>query len=261
MTENFLDGRDFTTSGQTCAHDQRPHNAMKQLLLDIVPPVAPSFENMVPGENAQAVASARALVPGQAMYVWGQDGCGRSHLLRAFARAHRDAAQGLYLHARQDAPRIETLAQSLPDERLAIAIDDIHTAGEPVLAAVFRLYNHWRERGDASIAISLMISGDRAPLQMQCREDLRTRLGWGVVHRLMPLSDDEKMAALYQFAHQQGIPLGQDILRWLLTHGSRDIRVLFDWVSALDRLSLATHRPITLPLLKTMLANQGLENP
>ena len=230
---------------------------MKQLLLDIVPPPAPSFENMVAGENSAAIESARQLAPGQTMYVWGHAGCGRSHLLKAFVTAHA----GRYFHALSDAGAILDLVDSPPDDGLAIAIDDIHCADEVALAAVFTLYNLWRERGSALNAITLMVSGERAPLQMDCREDLRSRLGWGLVFRLIPLSDDEKLAALTQFAQQQGIPLGSDVVRWLLTHGSRDIRVLFDWMSALDRYSLSTHRTITLPLLKTMLAEKGLQRP
>lgn len=238
-----------------------PKNSMKQLLLDIVPPPAPSFENMVAGENAAVIAAARTLAPGQTLYVWGQDGCGRSHLLQAFASAHPGVSRGLYLHASCDHSAIARLVENLPDESFAVAVDDIHAANEATLAAVFRLYNQWRERGDSRQAISLMVSGNRPPLQMACREDLRTRLGWGPVYRLQPLSDEEKIAALAQFAQQQGIPLGAEIVRWLLTHGSRDIRVLFDWVTELDRYSLATHRPITLPLLKTMLAKKGLDHP
>lgn len=262
MTGTTVDGRDFTTTGLVCACRRHfPTKSMKQLLLDIVPPPAPSFENMVAGENAAVIAAARALAPGQTLYVWGQDGCGRSHLLQAFASQHAGAARGMYLSASLDATAIDDLVQNLPDERLAVAVDDIHTASETALAAVFRLYNHWRERGGSGQAISLMVSGNRPPLQMDCREDLRTRLGWGPVYRLMPLSDEEKMDALAQFAHQQGIPLGSEIVRWLLTHGSRDIRVLFDWVTELDRYSLAMHRPITLPLLKTMLAQKGLDHP
>ena len=230
---------------------------MKQLLLDIVPPPAPSFENMVAGENSAAIESARQLAPGQTMYIWGQAGSGRSHLLKAFAASHG----GRYLHAVHEARAIDELVDTPPDDAVAIAVDDIHLADEATLAAVFRLYNLWRERGSASNAITLMVSGERAPLQMDCRDDLRSRLGWGLVFRLVPLSDEEKLAALTQFARQQGIPLGSEVVRWLLTHGSRDIRVLFDWMAALDRYSLSTHRTITLPLLKTMLAEKGLQRP
>lgn len=231
---------------------------MKQLLLDIVPPPAPSFENMVAGENSAAIQAAQALARGQTMYIWGQDGCGRSHLLQAFgAQRH-----GRYLHAHDNAQQILDLVENPPETDLhCVAIDDIHLGSQMTLAAVFRLYNLWRERGSSHNAFALMVSGNCAPLQMQCREDLRTRLGWGLVFRLMPLSDEQKMAALIRFAQQQAIPLGTDVVKWLLTHGSRDIRVLFDWIIALDHYALTTHKTISLTLLKTMLAENGQERP
>lgn len=230
---------------------------MKQLLLDIVPAPAPTFDNMVVGENQAAIEAARTLARGQTLYVWGQAGSGRTHLLRAFAAAH----SGSYLHAQRDGTAIAELVDHPPAHDQAIAIDDIDLASDATLTAVFRLYNLWRERGSAADGLSLIVSGHCAPLQMQCREDLRSRLGWGPVYRLMPLSDDQKMAALTRFAAEQGIPLGIEVVRWLLTHGPRDIRILFDWIAALDRYSLTTHRVITLPLLKSMLAEKGLLRP
>jgi len=228
---------------------------MKQLLLDIVTPPAPSFDNMVAGENIAAIQAARSLVPGQTMYVWGQDGCGRSHLLQAFC-AQND---GRYLNARHDSAQLHALVEDFPQELgpRSIAVDDIHLASDETLGLVFRLYNLWRERGSSANGFALMVSGNRPPLQMQCREDLRSRLGWGPVFRLMPLSDEQKMAALIRFAQQQSIPLGTDVIKWMLTHGSRDIRVLFDWITALDHYALTTHRTISLPLLKTMLADRN----
>jgi DnaA family protein len=65
----------------------------QQLTLDIVQPLRPSFDNFVVGRNAEAVASLRGLVAGgeeRFGYLWGPDGCGRSHLLQALsARADR----------------------------------------------------------------------------------------------------------------------------------------------------------------------------
>jgi len=44
-------------------------------------------------------------------------------------------------------------------------------------------------------------------------------------------------------------------LQWLLTHHSRDMRRLCALIDALDDYSLKTLRPVTLPLLKTVLAH------
>ncbi|MFW8565485.1 HdaA/DnaA family protein [Orrella sp. 11846] len=228
---------------------------MKQLLIELDSAPEASFGNLIIGDNAAAIAAARALKPGETLYVWGQNGCGRSHLLQAYAREQN----GAYLHSVRDADTLHQLAEeeSVPH---ALAIDDIHLAQPAVLNTVFRLYNLWRERGTGPQAFSLVVSGLVAPLQMECREDLRTRLGWGAVYRLLPLSDTDKRTALKSYADARHVPIKEEILNWLLTHGSRDIRVLFDCISALDEYSLITHRPVTLPLLKTMLAERNINN-
>jgi DnaA family protein len=90
---------------------------------------------------------------------------------------------------------------------------------------------------------------------MPLREDLRTRLGWDLVFRLDPRSDADQLAALSAQAAERGMHLAPEIINWMLTHHERDIRKLAALLDALDRYSLATGRPITLPLLRAMLAD------
>jgi DnaA family protein len=93
---------------------------------------------------------------------------------------------------------------------------------------------------------------------MPLREDLRTRLGWDLVCRLDLLPDTDKLAALSTQAAERGLHLAPEILNWMLTHYERDMRHLAALIDALDRYSLATRRPLTLPLLRTMLADLNL---
>ena len=51
---------------------------------------------------------------------------------------------------------------------------------------------------------------------MELREDLRTRLGWDLVYRLSPLSDEDKLEALRAYAQKKGLPLSADVLGWML---------------------------------------------
>jgi DnaA-homolog protein len=226
----------------------------QQLILDILPPPEPTFDNFIEGENAGVIQATRLLAPGQALYIWGADGCGRSHLLSAAARFH----DGLTIALNSAAQQLQALGDPETVAPPLIAIDDCHRLDAPAQAALFTLYNRWREQGGSQGAFRLLVAGDRAPGQMALREDLRTRLGWGAVFRLYPLSDEDKFAALMHVAKNQGMPLSEELIRWLLTHGSRDIRTLFAWLEALNRYALANHRAMTLPLLKSMLATQPL---
>jgi len=82
------------------------------------------------------------------------------------------------------------------------------------------------------------------------REDLRTRLGWGPVFRLQPLTDDQKRAALEAHAAVRGIALAPEVCRYMLTHFARDLPSLLQLVDHLDDYALQQHRQVTLPLIR-----------
>jgi DnaA family protein len=88
---------------------------------------------------------------------------------------------------------------------------------------------------------------------MPLRDDLRTRLGWGLVFELVPLADADKPAALAAFANARGFRLEEDAIGYLLAHGRRDMGSLVGALIALDRRSLALQRPITIPLIREWL--------
>ncbi|MEI2416811.1 DnaA regulatory inactivator Hda [Orrella sp. JC864] len=224
----------------------------RQLLLDVLPEPAPSLENFVAGPNAAALEGLRALRPGRAAYFWGPAGCGRSHLLRAAGMR----AGARYLDA-SAAPA--ELAEAAPETGPApslVAVDDVHRLDAAQQAALFALYNRWRESAASDRAFALAVAGDRAPMALALREDLRTRLGWDLVFRLELLSDTDKLAALTLQAGQRGLQLGPEVLNWILTRYERDMRRLASLLDALDRYSLATGRAITIPMLRAMLADQ-----
>ena len=109
--------------------------------------------------------------------------------------------------------------------------------------------------GETPGAFALLTAGDRAPLTMPLREDLRTRLGWDLVYRLEQLSDEDRAQALRDRARQRGLQLSDEVLHWILTRCERDMDRLTALIDSLDQYSLARHRPITLPLLKDLLAD------
>jgi len=231
----------------------------RQLLLDVLPAPAPTFSNYVPGPNGAALDAARALAPGAALYLWGPPGCGRSHLLRAVAAG----AGGRYVGAADPAGVLRGLAEAPPDSAPAarVAVDDVHRMDGAQQAALFALYNRWRESAATARAFALAVAGDLAPRAMPLREDLRTRLGWGLVFRLDPLSDADKLAALRTQAAERGLQLAPEVLNWILTRYERDMRRLASLLDALDRYSLAERRPITIPLLRAMLADPDTPKP
>ena len=64
---------------------------MRQLLLDFTQAPAPTFENFVHGGNAELFHALTAAANGnpadRVIYMWGEPGCGKTHLARAFEAA------------------------------------------------------------------------------------------------------------------------------------------------------------------------------
>lgn len=212
--------------------------AMQQLLLDIRPAARPTLDNFIPGPNRELLDHLKRWLQGEtaetAIYIWGPSGCGKSHLLRALVAQSNGIVWGQTGEITPSAP--------------LVALDDVESLSEPAQIAAFDTFNHAKSRGQLWVA-----AGQNAPAGLNVREDLRTRLGWGLIYRLLPLSDEDRQAALIKHAQDRGFDLDPAIASWLLTRESRDLGRLLQIVEALDRYSLQTKRRITLPLLKEIL--------
>jgi len=131
-----------------------------------------------------------------------------------------------------------------------LVVDDVHRLGPDDQIALFRQFI----AAAAQPQRAIVTTGDRPPLALALRDDLRSRLGAGLVFELQVLDDTARALALGQAAQARGVALSADLIPWLLTHHSRDMRVLLATFEALDRYALARKRPLTLPLLREWLA-------
>lgn len=222
---------------------------MTQLLLDISPRHTPSLENFVSGRNAELLQLLRDVLlekqKERFIYLWGSAGSGRSHLLKAMVDAFRDkhlSASYLVCHSTTE------LIPGL-DQLDCVAVDDVERLGPAGQIALFNLYNHIRESGQTV----LLVSGRDVPSQLPLREDLVTRLGWGLVYQVHGLNDEEKAEALRSHGQARGFAFPQDVIDYLLRREQRDLPSLLAMLDALDRYSLQTKRPITVPMLKELM--------
>jgi len=99
----------------------------------------------------------------------------------------------------------------------------------------------------------LLTAAPQPPVHLALREDLRTRLGSGLIYRLLPLSDAEKTAAIAAQAKERALKLTPEVIAYLMRHAPRDMRTLSMLVVALDQYTLEQKRPVTLPLLRELL--------
>jgi DnaA-homolog protein len=219
---------------------------MKQLALTLAPPPAPALDNFFPGDNAELLALLGNLVAGRnverSIYLWGDAGSGRSHLLRATIAALNAAGLACAYIARGE----PIPATSAPVR--AVAVDDVETLDATNQRAFFNLYNRLRERTGIVLA-----AGNVPPARLKLRPELVTRLGWGLVYQVRALTDEDKARALKRHAASRSFDLPDSVIDYLLRHLSRDLPSLMSVLDALDRHSLEAKRPITLPLLKELL--------
>jgi DnaA family protein len=96
----------------------------------------------------------------------------------------------------------------------------------------------------------VLAAGNAPPAQLPLREDLRSRLAWGLVFQVKPPSDEERAAYLQAESERRGFRLTDEVTAYLLTRMRRDLRSLASILERLDQYSLETKRPITLPLVR-----------
>lgn len=241
----------------------------RQFALDISHAPKASLDNYLPGKDRALVATLQRLCQSWVspsteepnnplnhrwIYWWGPEGSGRSHLLQAMEQAAENASlQSFSLNPSEPVSwvrleeKLPTLVQT--DTASVITVDDVDRLDERLVGALFRILNEVH----ASKNIHIFMTGKAAPTNLTLREDLRTRLGWGLIFQTQLLDDDEKIQALEQAAKERGLVLSPDVLPWLLNRFYRDMPNLMALIDALDAYSLETKRAVTLPLVRELL--------
>ncbi len=218
-----------------------------QFALDLLQPPAPTLDNFVAGPNGAALAGLRAALDGrgpQFLHLWGAPGSGRSHLLQAVAREAGAAA------APSGSP-MPAVPGFKPGQRVYVS-DDVHCLDAAGQAALFVLQNQVREQPGTV----LVTAADLPPAQLALREDVRTRLGWGLVFALRPITEAEQSAALVAHARARGVRMDEDLVPYMLSRLPRDMRTLVSVLDALDAYALARQRALTVPLLRQWLQQE-----
>jgi len=241
-----------------------------QLPLELRWPAQQRFDTFVAGDNAVAVALARAVAESaQApwVYVSGPVGSGKTHLLIAACAAASGAgiaAQYLSLRRlRADGADAARAAQrSVADSLRALggsdllALDDVDAvAGDAASEhALFDLYNRCK------VEKSTMLFGAvAAPAQVGIAlPDLVSRLSTCAQALLRPLSDHERREALRQRASARGLTLDDVVLDWLFARTQRDLGSLTLLLDRVDRESLAAQRRVTVPFLRKLFEEAGV---
>lgn len=230
-------------------------NHWRQLALDFQSDERFDFAGFVVGPNAEAVRAmkyAGSDTGRRVIYLYGEPGVGKSHLLQAAcSEAGAWGLRVVYLPLVQMVHRTPGLLEDL--ERVDVAaLDDLDrlVGATEWQKAIFHFFNRLQDAGR-----DLLMTGSRRPAELGLSlPDLVSRLQWALVLRLEKLGDEDKLRALAWRAQRRGLVLPKETVRYLRNHCPRDTGYLFRLLDELDAASLQAQRRLTVPFLKKVLA-------
>jgi DnaA family protein len=220
---------------------------MRQVPLALGPLPTWRLETFVPGANTQWPQVHAALStpqPATPLYLWGPPGSGKTHLLRAAATLAQERGQLVVALDELTAPPWQF------DEQCGLLLlDACDRYDEARQHAAFSMFVQ-----ATALAVPVIAAGALPPVDLPVREDLRSRLGWGLVYQLVPPGDDQVRALLRREGDRRGMLLPDPVVSYLLERCARDLSHLMRLLDRLDHHALVTQRAVTLPLVRQVMA-------
>jgi len=225
-----------------------------QLTLDLQLKDSFTFNNIVSGENQLLIdlLQSHNLSSEKQIYIWGAHNTGKTHLMQALCQNIAQQNKSVsYLPLKQLIEYSPEVFQG--QEAMDVCcIDDVQLLQNKAdwQESLFDLINRIRENNK-----QLILTANQPPTEIDIQlKDLTSRLQWGPVFKLSELNDAEKCQALQQRAELRGFELADKVAGYLLNNYNRDMADLFEMLDALDKAQLQQHRRLTIPFVKTVLA-------
>lgn len=228
-----------------------------QLVFEFESSALPRLDELEAGPNAELFEriSRASTGLGGNLVLSGPAGSGKTQLLlAACGEAERAGASVVYAPLLALGEQATAVLPGLVDRRL-VCLDDVDRVVhiDACRRALFNLWNAADEVGTA-----LLMSSRASVFTLETGlDDLDSRLRAALSLRLAPLDDTSRERAMALMAKRRGIGLPVEVMRYLLARLPRDLHSLADAVAALDRLSLAQHRAVTVPLARDWLNSRS----
>ena len=220
----------------------------KQTLLRLKPQTTKTFGNFFPAGNEIIVERLRRLsIPDpktkssiKQTYLWGGRATGKSHLMQASCQnANQSGMRSVYLPFSEVATHGTSILSGLKDMDI-LCLDDIDTVlfESDWQKSLFNLINDVHARNGC-----LIIAGQSNPIHLNIAfKDLHSRLVWGLVHGMQPLSDQNKHAALCTLIKNEDSTVTEESVSYLLHNYSRDLGQLAAAIKYLDNKAKQTKK-------------------
>ncbi len=228
-----------------------------------------NFSNFVEGECnrlARSAGSAVAENPGgtafNPLFIYGDSGLGKTHLSQAIGIKVKEIFPEktvLYVNANKFQTQfVESVRNNNKNDFLhfyqmidVLIIDDVHEfAGkEKTQDVFFHIFNHLHQSGK-----QLILTSDKAPVEMQGMEQrLLSRFKWGLSADLQAPDFETRIAILQQKIYHDGINIEEEVIKYIASHITSNIRELEGALISLLAQSTLNRKDITLELAKQMI--------
>ena len=239
--------------------------------LNIDPRLNPtySFNNFVEGECNRLARSASYAVannPGGTAFnpllVYGDSGLGKTHLAQAIGIEVKEKFPEktvLYVNANKFQTQfVDSIRNNNKNDFLhfyqmidVLIIDDVHEfAGkEKTQDTFFHIFNHLHQAGK-----QLILTSDKPPVELVGMEQrLLSRFKWGLSADLQTPDFETRIAILKKKIYNDGIDISDDVIEYIATHITDNVRELEGALISLLAQSTLNKKEITLDLTREMI--------
>ncbi len=249
---------------------------LKKLIID--PQLSPNytFDTFIEGEcnrlarsSGMAVAIDPGNTPFNPLYIYGDSGLGKTHIVQAIGheiRQRHPAKQILYVPMNKFMAQYQNAVRnaSVPDfihfyQMVdALIIDDIQElAGKAGTQTVFfNIFNHLHLSGR-----QLIFTSDKPPVELKdIEERLLTRFKWGLSAQLNTPDYQTKIRIIRSKAQKMNTPISDDVAAYLAENINANVREIEGALSALSAQAKFMGKKIGISLAKEVMKAYVKEN-
>ena len=227
------------------------------------------FDNFVEGECNRLARSAGFAVannPGgtafNPLFIYGGSGLGKTHLAQAIGIEVKNKYPEkivLYVNSNKFQTQfVESIRNNTSNDFVhfyqmidVLIIDDVQElAGKPKTQDIFfHVVNHLQQTGK-----QLILTSDKPPVELQGLEQrLLSRFKWGLSTDLQAPDYETRIAILNKKTYNDGISIPEDVIEYIATHITNNVRELEGALISLLAQSTLNKKEITLPLARKMI--------
>jgi chromosomal replication initiator protein len=227
-----------------------------------------TFDTFIIGASnrfAHAAALAISEAPARAynpLFIWGESGLGKTHLLHAAGNYAQRLFPGMRVKYVSTEEFTNDFINSLRDDRRVafkrsyreidvLLVDDIQfiEGKEGIQEEFFHTFNTLHNANK-----QIVISSDRPPKQLATLEDrLRTRFEWGLITDVQPPELETRIAILRKKAQMERLDVPDDVLELIASSIERNIRELEGALIRVTAFASLNKTPITTSLAEVVL--------